>query len=89
MGVMGMEDITAANNQASREGALKGAASVGPWLRLARSLDQGILRLRPGNIGHPQLSWGSQRIKTTLLLLQTATCLRPGRPKHSLWAFRP
>lgn len=44
VGVVGMEDITAANDQASRGGALKGAASVGPWLRLARSLDQGILQ---------------------------------------------
>lgn len=45
VGVMGMEDITAASNRAS-EGrcAHKGAASVGPWLRLARSLDQGILQ---------------------------------------------
>lgn len=44
VGVVGMEDITAANDQASRGGALKGAASIGPWLRLARSLDQGILQ---------------------------------------------
>ena len=44
VGVVGMEDITAANDQASRGGALKGAASVGPWLRLARSPDQGILQ---------------------------------------------
>lgn len=43
VGVVGMEDITTANDRASREGAL-GAASVGPWLRLARRLDQGILQ---------------------------------------------